>query len=68
MGQIEKRVEDGGGFDGGSNWEREREREKGQWLWKRAKRREAFEMRERKKEISYRKMRERRDEREQKLK
>ena len=28
MGQIEKRVEDGGGFDGGSNWERERERER----------------------------------------
>ena len=25
MGQIEKRVEDGGGFDGGSNCERERE-------------------------------------------
>ena len=46
--------------------EREEEGGGGQRQWKRAERREAFEMREHKEEITYRKMREQRDEREQK--
>ena len=46
--------------------EREEEGGGGQRQWKRAERREAFEIREHKKEITYRKMREQRDEREQK--